>query len=127
MLADTIEQVSGLPSEAMDDSGHHVFVVAPQIFDDHPEAYLFVHRIGSRLCLCDDGEVLLHLGWADIPGITALVQAHGLMLHEGEIELWCDESQLAPALRQYLAAMQALAARDIQRRERQQLSPSLSR
>jgi hypothetical protein len=120
MLADIVKSASGFPCEAVDDTGHLVWVDVPQIFEDDPETFLYISRKDGKLRLSDDGEFLFYFGGilrqklepGNDEKIAAIVHNHGLSMEDGEIVLWCDEPGLFLAIEKFMGLMKELAARE---------------
>ena len=113
MLTNIIESATGLSCE-VDETGECAVVFAPRPFQDEPELFLFIEKRADKYLLTDDGEVMVHHGRckAVVEEIAAVVHAHGLRFTNGVIELQCRREERGRAVKNYIATMSALAARE---------------
>ena len=114
MLTDIIKSVTKFSCERTDGPGKSVVVFAPRPFKDEPEVFLFVQKVGDKVEISDDAEVVLNHGNCEqaVDEIATIVRAAGLEFTNGAIKLSCDMRGLDLAIAKFLSVMAELAKRE---------------
>lgn len=114
MLTDIVKASTGFNCSETDDSGECIEVFAPRPFEDDPEIFLYVQKLGDMIEISDCTKVLLHHGNCAeaIDQIASIVRAAGLEFTNGTIRLVCNLEGLGPAVTKFLTVMAELAAHE---------------